>query len=140
MNLDINKITEILRTFEEIDFAYLFGSYANGTETPLSDVDIAVYLNNNCNFKDNNKYPYGYESFLIGRLSIVLKTDKIDLVLLNKADLLICEKIYNTGMLLFEKDRLKRIKIENSVRKEFIDTEHYRKIKSKYLQSYFNVR
>jgi len=140
MNFDINKIIEVLRTFEEIEFAYLFGSVVNGNANALSDLDIGVYLNNSVNVSDFNKYPFGYEAYLTGRLNLLLKTDMVDLVLLNNANLLICERIYNTGRLVFERNRLLRVKLENAVRKEFIDTQHFRRIKSKYLQEYLNVR
>lgn len=35
-----------------------------------------------------NKFPYGYESSITGKLNLALKTDKLDVILLNKADLL----------------------------------------------------
>lgn len=136
---EIEKIIkDFLQTRPEINFAYLFGSFINSGK--YNDIDIAVYLNPNFNINNFSTYPYGYESEILGKLSLILKTDKIDLVILNKANLLIAVKIYNTGKLLFERDRFLRIKIENFARKEFIDTEHYRKMKAKYLEEYLNVR
>ena len=45
---DIRKLipeAEIyLKSREDIHFAYLFGSFARGSTSPLSDLDIAVYL------------------------------------------------------------------------------------------------
>ena len=45
------KVTEILRKVKKhifnnphIPFAFIFGSYAEGRETPLSDIDIAIYF------------------------------------------------------------------------------------------------
>ena len=39
-----NKLASILQRMNEVQFAYLFGSYARGDEGERSDVDIAVYL------------------------------------------------------------------------------------------------
>lgn len=44
--LSIKLLAEELKTkIPEIDFAFVFGSYANGTQRPDSDLDIAIYLN-----------------------------------------------------------------------------------------------
>lgn len=39
-----NKITQFLKTQHNVQFAYLFGSYARDEADEKSDVDIAVYL------------------------------------------------------------------------------------------------
>lgn len=140
MNIDLKKITEILKSFEEIEFAYLFGSLAEGNVNCKSDIDLGIYVDKSVDLYDFDKYPFGYEAYITGRLNLLLKTDLVDLIVLNNANLLISEKIYNTGKLLLEKDRLLRVRIENGVRKEFIDTQYFRRIKSKYLKSYLNVR
>lgn len=133
-----NKIKHYLPGRDEISFAYLFGSFISTGR--YNDIDIAVYLNHKFGFNDPNKYPFGYEAQLIGKLNLILNTDKIDLIILNKANLLAATQVYNSGKLLFERDRFFRIRIENAVRKEYIDTEIYRKIKAKQLKNYLNVR
>jgi predicted nucleotidyltransferase len=40
----LSKLKESLSIDNNIVFAYIFGSYGMGKPTPLSDVDIAVYL------------------------------------------------------------------------------------------------
>lgn len=133
-----NKITEYLSGRSEISFAYIFGSFTE--KDKYNDIDIAVYLNPDFDINERSKYPFGYEAELIGNLNIVLETDKIDLILLNKANLLAATQVYNSGMLLFERNRFFRIKVENSARKEFIDTENFRKIKASQLKNHLNVR
>jgi predicted nucleotidyltransferase len=133
-----NKIKEYLSGRSEINFAYVFGSF-NEKDT-YHDIDIAVYLNPDFDVSKKSKYPFGYEAELLGNLNIILRTDKIDLLILNKANLLAATQVYNSGKLLFERDRFFRIKIENSARKEFIDTENFRKIKSNQVKNYLNVR
>jgi len=39
-----NEIKSLLSTQDEVEFAYLFGSYSKGEHTDKSDVNIAVYL------------------------------------------------------------------------------------------------
>ena len=132
------KIKHYLLSKDEISFVYIFGSFV--TEDKYNDIDIAVYLKPEFDFKNVIKYPFGYEANLLGNLSLILSTDKLDLILLNKANLLAAAQVYNSGKLLFERDKFFRIKIENSIRKEYIDTEKYRKLKEKQLKQYLNVR
>jgi len=43
--LPIEFLAEELKTkIPEIDFAFLFGSYANGTQRPDFELDIAIYF------------------------------------------------------------------------------------------------
>jgi predicted nucleotidyltransferase len=51
----IEQIKTYIETRDEIAFAFLFGSQANGLATGLSDVDIAVY------FYPNNRRPIEFE-------------------------------------------------------------------------------
>ncbi len=131
------KIAAILEEQDEIVFAYIFGSFISSEE--YHDIDIAIYINLDFNFNNFDSYPFGYQSAITGRLNIALKTDKVDVVILNKADLLIATQIYNSGKLLFDKNKLLRVKIENAARKEFIDTNHYRQIRSISLRRLLDV-
>lgn len=131
------KITAILENRSEIIFAYIFGSFI--TSEKYRDIDIAFFVKESFDFKNFESYPFGYESAIVGSLNLGLKTNEVDIILLNKADLLVSTQVYNTGKLLFEKDRLLRVKIENAARKEFIDTNHFRLIRSKNLRRLLNV-
>ena len=73
----IDKIKEILDTFNEVEFAYLFGSYANNTFTQKSDIDIAIYLKKNYNTFDTKLKIHH-------KLEIALHKE-IDLLVLNEA-------------------------------------------------------
>ena len=46
--LEVDQILKLLRGYfssrEDVAFSFLFGSYADGTATSLSDVDVAVYF------------------------------------------------------------------------------------------------
>jgi len=131
-----NKLKNFLSDRQEIDFAYLFGSFVKSDHYHV--IDIAVHLEKNFNPDDYKKFPYGYESNLIADISALLKTDKIDLVIFNKAGILIQQRIINSGMLLFERNRYKRINYENYIRSLYIDAEPLRRIKMFYLKRYLN--
>ncbi len=73
--LDKKILEKLLAKREDVEFAYLFGSYVSGGVSDYSDVDIAIYV------KD------GYDSFETGlgvhhMLEVALKKE-IDLVVLN---------------------------------------------------------
>ena len=52
-------IVKYLRGKEEILFAYIFGSLARKTSNRLSDIDIAIYIDDKK--IDNSKFRYGYK-------------------------------------------------------------------------------
>lgn len=132
------KIYDYLISLDEISFAYLFGSFVEKEKYRI--IDIAVYLKDDFNYKDFTKYPFGYQSAILGKLSLELKTDKIDLVILNEADILLFQKIITSGELLFERDKSLRVHVTNSIRKEYIDTIPYRNLKFKTIKKKLNAR
>lgn len=125
-----NKINEFLQSKDEIIFAYIFGSFIKNEK--YHDIDTAVYLNKNFNKNDLEKFPYGYESFLISELTFLAR-EKVDFVVMNNADITLQQRIINKGTLLFSKDERIRIMYENLIRKLYIDSENIRRIKRKYL-------
>jgi len=125
-----NKITEYLRERDEVIFAYIFGSFV--AKEYYHDIDVAVYLSDNFDKNDLKKFPYGYESGMISQLNILVRKN-IDFIVMNNAELYIQKKIINEGVLLFSKNERKRINYENYIRKMYIDTAHFRKIRRYYL-------
>ncbi|MDI6803868.1 MAG: nucleotidyltransferase domain-containing protein [Bacteroidota bacterium] len=136
-SLNKQDITDSIKNYlypkSEIDFAYIFGSYLQTDY--YHDIDIAVYIKNGFDYKNLNLYPFGYASLLSGELSKIIKTDKIDVVIMNDAGLLILHRIMNKGFLLFDRDTFSRIYFENQTRKEYIDAGHLRKIKDIYIKA-----
>ncbi len=124
------KIIDYLIKFDEIKIAYLFGSFVKSDY--FHDIDIAVYIEDNYNYRDFKKYPFGYESYFIGNLCMILKTD-VDFLIMNNADITLQQRIINTGKLLFSKNEKFRIHYENYVRKIYIDLQPLRQILSYYL-------
>ena len=75
-----------LRSRPVIIFAYLFGSFGRGKLLPLSDVDIAIFLKEPTDFQEKRMET-------LGTLIDLLRTDEIDLVILNIAPLTLRMKI-----------------------------------------------
>ena len=87
---------------------------ASGEQRPLSDVDIAVYLDS-CVDKAEVKLD------IIGAVSDVLKTDEIDLVILNDASISLVGRILRKKRLIADKQPFLRHKFESLALREFFD-------------------
>ncbi len=116
------KISELKDIFEKdrrVIFAYLFGSVAQSKHNKLSDIDIAVYIDDTCDVDDTRRD-------LIITISYVFKTYDVDVVILNVASPLMVHSVVRTGKLLLSKDEKLRISFIHKNLKEFMDMEYYR--------------
>ena len=93
----INYVFEYLENRDDILFAYLFGSYAKRKQTHLSDIDIAVYM------KYDNQ-AFDQKLGILNDLTKILRTEEIDLVILNKAPISLLRKILANKIILIDKD------------------------------------
>jgi predicted nucleotidyltransferase len=78
IKIDIPKIQKLIKNHPEAKLFYLFGSQVGGDTGPLSDYDFAVYLDGGDKHKMAN-----IQLDLIAGLTDILKSDKVDLTLLN---------------------------------------------------------
>lgn len=100
MNSLQNTLAGICARYPEIVFAYIFGSQATGEQTPMSDVDIAIYLKNPSAF-DFNKLLLFH-----GDCCRALKRNDIDVLVLNTAkNLMLIEEIIRNGTLMYNTDQ-----------------------------------
>jgi hypothetical protein len=95
-------------------FAYLFGRAAGSQLEPLSDVDIAVYLEDGVDPTDGHLDAFG-------RASACLGTDEIDVVVLNTAPTALAGRILQTRRILFDKNPFRRHRFESLALREFFD-------------------
>jgi len=104
---------------DSVVFAYLFGSAARGEQTPFSDTDIAVYLQDGIpSFADEKLR-------ILGCLTEMLKTDQVDLVTLNDAPLPLAARVLRHGKLILDRDPFSRhLYISLMFRKSF-DFSHF---------------
>lgn len=94
----IKSIVGVLQEYQNIKYAYLFGSQVGENAGPLSDIDIAVYV-----------VPKAKPDFLLevyAKLSPVLKKNEIDLVDLADPAVspLLKYSVVKEGLLLFERE------------------------------------
>lgn len=97
----IEKIKEVLQDIEDIEFAFLFGSYARNEEDVLSDIDIAIYQK-----KKKSKYNYIMQEFEIeSKLLETIPNKQFDVRSLNIAPIIVIGEIINNGKLIFARNK-----------------------------------
>ena len=107
----------------EIEVAYIFGSVAQGTISSLSDIDIAVLIDNRQ--IDENSYRYGYKAEILSDFIKLFKTNAIDLVILNEANTLLRHRVLYSGKILYFKNEKKRIEFQTSTISKYNDYKQF---------------
>ncbi len=118
-----NKLIDFLSKQEHVRLVYLFGSVAKGKAGKLSDVDIAVLLDESL----DKKQRFDLQLELISDISELLKTDKIDLVVINEAPLSLKFEIIKANCPLFVRDGMEKIDFEQMVMSRYLDRRYYEK-------------
>jgi len=108
------QLEQLFQKERQIIFAYLFGSIAQGNVRPLADVDIGVYLTTLEALAD-------YKSELFLRLSDILGTSEIDLVVLNTAPISLSGRIVRGRQVIIDKEPFKRHLYESLTLRKFFD-------------------
>jgi uncharacterized protein len=113
-NIDenIDRLTEVFLHDPNVVFAYLFGGLLKDKRSPLSDVDLALYVDRTQHFD--------YVS-MFGKIGDILKTDEIDLVVLNHAPLSLSGRILKDRKILVDKDPFRRHRFESVILRESFD-------------------
>jgi len=107
MNEKIEVLRKYFKNHPEIVMAFLFGSKAKGIDGAISDWDIAVYFNpkghtTECEEVDRS---YPLEDKVWDDVMDILKTDSVDLIVLNRAPANICASVLSEGVALAIKNR-----------------------------------
>lgn len=115
-NMKIDNLREIFELYPEIKLVYFFGSMAKDKAGPLSDYDFAFYLDE----KDKKK-AFDLKFKLMDKITRELKTDKVDIVILDMAEgPEIKFNIIKEGKLIYEKEPYKLL-IEPKILNEYFD-------------------
>jgi predicted nucleotidyltransferase len=113
----IPAVVERLSAFPEVDVLYLYGSRVGGRISPLSDVDLAVLLS-----KSRNKNELvDLRLTLIGEATAALKTDEIDLQILNDIPMQAQFAILKNKKVLYCRNEFKRVAFEGDVVSRYLD-------------------
>lgn len=94
----VAKLEGIFTKHSEIVAAFVFGSVGRGSAGPLSDVDIAVLLDEAVPVEESG---YGYLADLTAELIHALHRNDVDLIVLNTAPPLLKHQVLRRGRLLF---------------------------------------
>ncbi len=114
------ELTEYFSSKDSIILAYLFGSTVRGDTGRLSDVDIGVLLDEKLSKKDR----FDLELKLMGEIAALIKKNKIDLIVLNEAPLLLAYNIIKNGIILKSSER-ERVKFETKLLSKYMDEKYY---------------
>jgi predicted nucleotidyltransferase len=87
-----------------IELVYLFGSRALDIAGPLSDYDIAIYFS--ATPDHHVKYSLGHQ------MATVVGTDRIDIVVLNRAPIELKYAVITTGTIIYETSKAVRVDFE----------------------------
>jgi len=113
---ETKKVLTVFRAHPAIKLAYLFGSRATGGTGPLSDYDFALYGD-----ERNNIALFELKTQLHNELAAALKTDRVDVVMLNLAES--PELKYaavREGRLIYEVEPF-RVLVEPRIMNEYFD-------------------
>jgi predicted nucleotidyltransferase len=123
LNLNLEQLKTMLGEFfsgeERVTVAYLFGSTAKGEASCLSDIDIAILFDDILTKKE----AFDLQLRLIADLGSLLKTNNVDLVVLNDSPLLLAFNVIRDGIIL-KSDEKKRVHFETRIMSQYLD-EHY---------------
>jgi len=108
-------VKKVLNEKEYILFAYLFGSQATGHTNTNSDVDVAVYINEECQ-----------EKFFDIRLKLMEEINRAtkkeaDVIILNTAPPFLRFVIIEEGKILINRDLSKEIDFKLKAMSEYFD-------------------
>jgi uncharacterized protein len=123
----IQYASQYLEKRKDVIFAYLFGGLAKGAATPLSDVDIAVYL-------DEGVDCIEAKLDILEDLIDILNTDEIDLIVLNQSSLPLSMNVIRNNRLIVDKQPFTRHAHDSLVMRKYFD---YSRLESAILKRRF---
>jgi predicted nucleotidyltransferase len=114
------KLREFFSKVEGVTLAYLFGSTIRREANRLSDIDIAVLFDDTLLQKE----AFDLQLELIGELTGLLKTNNVDLVIINDSPLLLTYNIIREGIIL-KSDEPLRVKFETKIMSRYLDERYH---------------
>ncbi|OLS12452.1 MAG: nucleotidyltransferase [Promethearchaeota archaeon CR_4] len=118
----IRKLTSpIFKIHPPIELAYLFGSTTTNTRGLLSDIDIGIYLMADMPTREILKI----ELTLIAELTSVLKTNALDLTIMNLASNFLNFEIIRCNSPLYVKNDEFRIEVEHRIHSTYLDRQFH---------------
>ena len=113
----VHEVVRLLDDDHDVIALYAFGSLANQTLKPLSDLDFGVLLNGRL----GKKQRFEKELELIGVFTDTFQTDEIDLINMNDAPMRMAFEILKTGKILTCKNTQDLIDFRERLVKKYLD-------------------
>ena len=110
----LDTLGALLSDCPGVVFAYVFGGAGAGRITPLSDVDVAVYL-------DAGQDEAERHASLLQDVTAHLGTDEVDLIVLNTAPTSLLGRILQTRRVIVDRAPFVRHQFESRALREFFD-------------------
>lgn len=120
----IDAVARVVGDRAGVAAAYLFGSAASGRATPLSDVDVAVLLDDGLNDgRDAGSAREGVLTEITTALARDLGHDaaRIDVRDVERLPLAIQGRILTDGRLVVSGDDVRRVRFETRIRQRYFD-------------------
>jgi uncharacterized protein len=117
----ISKLAEFFKSREYVELAYLFGSTAEENRGPLSDIDIGVYLSS----KPTKGERIEKRLELTAELAGFLKTESVDLVVMNDSSPVINFEIIKSNIPVFIRDEDFKLDVEQKVMSLYLDRKYH---------------
>lgn len=109
------NLQSIFQKEARVAAVYLFGSLVQGKVHPKSDIDLAVLISPDKNFGLDDTLN------LEVNITLALKTERYDLVILNNASLILRFRVISTGKLIYVANDDFRSEFEEKVMQEYYD-------------------
>lgn len=119
--MDVERLRRCLEGEEDVLLGYLFGSQAAGLEGPLSDVDVAVLLDKR--LSKAKRFELRLE--LARSLSSLLRTGKVDVIVMNDAPVTLNYEIIKHGKALVVRDDELKLETESKILSMYLDRIYY---------------
>lgn len=114
-------IPEVADKVDAIEVLYLFGSYASGTASDNSDIDVAVFVDDSA---------YRDDPLIDLKIGVLLEDQlgkSVDVVVMNRVSPILQHEVLRSGKRMFERSAQNRRIYELMSFKNYLDVKHYQK-------------
>lgn len=108
----------------DVAAVYLFGSRAGGGAGPSSDVDLAVVLRGGLDASER----WRKRVDLLGQACSRLRTDAVDLVVLEDAPTVLGHRVLSRGRLLCDREPGRRVRVAEQIMRRYLDEAYLRNV------------